>query len=425
MSPEVVSVLVLAALFAIAVVRDVHLGAAALAASWLVGTLVFGVSVDAVVAGFPAQLFLTLVGVTYLFAFAEKAGAISAIVYAAVRAVGGRIAWIPWVMFLVTALITAVGALTPAAAAIVGPIALGLAKRYGIHPVLMGMAVIQGASAGSFSPIGVYGMIINDVVVQNSLPSDPSLLFGAAVAFILLTVAVAYAVFGGHRRRGTGGGAGGGRGGRITAAAPAMLDRPVVDARLVGALTGIAVLAVVAFAFGQDVGFVALLIAVVLAGVFPGTAKGAIENVCWPTALLVCGVVTYVNLLQGQGVVDWLGTSVTTIEAPLLAALVICFIAAIVSALASTTGILGALVPLAVPFLMTGEVWAIGLVAALAVSASVVDCSPFSTNGALMVAYTEDAKRDSAYRQFLGWGAALVVVAPLASWTALVVIPGL
>ncbi|QAY62887.1 hypothetical protein ET495_06100 [Xylanimonas allomyrinae] len=417
MTPEVISVLVLAALFVLATVRNVHLGAAALAASWLVGTLVFGVSVDVVVAGFPAGLFLTLVGVTYLFAFAERAGAISAVVYAAVRAVRGRISLVPWVMFLVTALITSVGALTPAAAAIVGPIAMGLAKRHKIHPVLMGMAVIQGASAGSFSPMGVYGVIINDIVRANGLPSSPMVLFGAAFAFIVLTVAAAYVAFGGvalwradHDH---------------TAEHGAVMERPRIDAKVVCSLLGIVALGVEAFVFQHDIGFVALLIVVVLSAVFSDTAKGAVANVCWPTALLVCGVVTYVNLLQSQGVVDWLGGTVARIGAPLLAALVICLIAAVVSALASTTGILGALVPLAVPFLLTGEVWAIGLVAALAVSASVVDCSPFSTNGALMVAYTEESRRERTYRQFLGWGGTLVLLAPLVSWGVLVVVPAL
>ena len=185
------------------------------------------------------------------------------------------------------------------------------------------------------------------------------------------------------------------------------------------------VLGVEAFVLQHDIGFGALMIVCILAAVFSETAKGAVDNVCWPTALLVCGVLTYVNLLQNMGVVDWLGTSVASIGAPLLAALVICLIAAIVSALASTTGILGALVPLAVPFLLTGEVWAIGLVAALAVSASVVDCSPFSTNGALMVAYTQEERREHAYQQFLRWGGALVVLGPLASWGALVVVPSL
>jgi len=415
-TPEVISVLVLAALFVLATIRNVHLGAAALAASWIVGTFVFDVSVDTVLGGFPVGLFVTLVGVTYLFAFAERAGAISAIVYVAVRLVRGRISLIPWVMFLVTALITSVGALTPAAAAIVGPIALGLAKRHRIHPVLMGMAVIQGASAGSFSPMGVYGMIVNDVTRANDLPSSPMTLFGAAFGFILLTVATAYFAFGGRQLL---------RADRGGAAEHISLERPVVDAKLVWSLIGIVVLGVEAFVLDHDIGFVALMIVCVLAAIFSDIAKGAVDNICWPTALLVCGVLTYVNLLQNMGVVDWLGNSVASIGAPLLAALIICLIAAVVSALASTTGILGALVPLAVPFLLTGEVWAIGLVAALAVSASVVDCSPFSTNGALMVAYTEEERREHTYKQFLNWGGALVLLGPLASWGALVVIPSL
>ena len=49
------------------------------------------------------------------------------------------------------------------------------------------------------------------------------------------------------------------------------------------------------------------------------------------------------------------------------------------SAFASTTGILGALIPLAVPFLETGAVGAVGLIIALSISSSVVDSSPFST----------------------------------------------
>jgi di/tricarboxylate transporter len=86
--------------------------------------------------------------------------------------------------------------------------------------------------------------------------------------------------------------------------------------------------------------------------------------------LLVGGIVTYVTLLQEQGTVEWLGNEVASVGAPLLAALLICLIGAVVSAFASTTGILGALIPLAVPFLLTGQVGAIGMVVALAISSS-------------------------------------------------------
>ena len=94
--------------------------------------------------------------------------------------------------------------------------------------------------------------------------------------------------------------------------------------------------------------------AIVLTLLSPGTAKGAVEQIAWPTVLLVCGIVLYVSLMETIGTIDWLGEEVATIGAPLLAALIICFIGGAVSAFASTTGILGALIPLAVPFL-TGD----------------------------------------------------------------------
>jgi len=57
------------------------------------------------------------------------------------------------------------------------------------------------------------------------------------------------------------------------------------------------------------------------------------------------------------------GEEVATVGAPLLAALVICFIGGAVSAFALTTGILGALIPVAVPFLAgTVSVGAVGLI---------------------------------------------------------------
>ena len=82
------------------------------------------------------------------------------LVHASVRAVGGRVAAIPWVFFLITAVLTASGAVVPGAVAIVVPIALGFALTYNINPALMGLMVINGATAGGFSPISVFGSIV-------------------------------------------------------------------------------------------------------------------------------------------------------------------------------------------------------------------------------------------------------------------------
>ena len=109
-------------------------------------------------------------------------------------------------------------------------------------------------------------------------------------------------------------------------------------------------------AFQLDVGLLAVTAAVLLSLLAPHPYKGAIAQVAWPTVLLICGIVTYVNPLQEIGTIKWLGNQVALIGFPLLAALVICYIGAAVSAFASTTGILGALIPLAVPFLLAGHV---------------------------------------------------------------------
>ncbi|WP_204274887.1 hypothetical protein, partial [Enterobacter hormaechei] len=75
----------------------------------------------------------------------------------------------PWVMFAITAVLTAFGALGPAAVAIIGPVALRFAKQYNINPLMMGLLVIHGAQAGGFSPTSVYGSITNGVVQKAGL----------------------------------------------------------------------------------------------------------------------------------------------------------------------------------------------------------------------------------------------------------------
>ena len=87
-----------------------------------------------------------------------------------------------------------------------------------------------------------------------------------------------------------------------------------------------------------------------------------------------------------MGSVDLLGKAAKSVGVPILAALVICVIAGLVSAFASTTGILAALVPLAPPAVASGYIAGWALICALAVCSSIVDVSPFSTVGATLVA---------------------------------------
>src|SRR5918997_881940 len=171
MSNELISLLVLVLIFVIGTTMPVNMGVLGIVAAFIVGTAM-GVSEDDIFLGFPGDLFIILVGVTYLFGIASANGTVNWLVHASVRAVGGRVALIPWVFFLITAVLTASGAVVPGAVAIVVPIAIGFALTYGINPVLMGLMVINGATAGGFSPISVFGSIVNGVVEREDLAED-------------------------------------------------------------------------------------------------------------------------------------------------------------------------------------------------------------------------------------------------------------
>jgi di/tricarboxylate transporter len=189
-------------------------------------------------------------------------------------------------------------------------------------------------------------------------------------------------------------------------------------------ILGLIALAVISLGFKVDVGFVSITIAIVLALVSPAAQKGAVNKISWSTVLLICGMLTFVGVLEEAGTIAFVSGGVAELGMPLLAALLICYIGAIVSAFASSTAILAALIPLAVPFLATGEVGAVGVIAALAVASTIVDVSPFSTNGALVLANApEDVDKDRFYKQILAYSGIVVAVGPAIAWLVMVV-PG-
>jgi di/tricarboxylate transporter len=454
-SPEIISILALVVIFAIATVYPINMGALAFVAAFLVGTLAVGLDTeeilgsDEVAGGFPSELVVTLIGVTYLFAIAQNNGTVDLLVRGAVRMVGGHIAAIPWIMFFVTALLTAIGALSPAAVAIIAPVALTFAARHGINPLLMGMMVIHGAQGGGFSPISVYGVTVNGIVDAEGLPDSSVAVFLGSLFFNLAIALALFIVLGGRKLMGRKvvveepaeeeavlarsggtpaagghgpalappvGGGGGGDGEHPERPQPVTLEQILT-------LVGLVVVAVLALAFKLDIGLVAITVAVVLVLFNPQRHKGAVGQISWSTILLIAGVLTYVFVLQRAGTIDSIGEAVTGLGAPLLVALLLCYIGGVVSAFASSTAIIGVAIALAVPFLQSGDIGAVGVIVALSVASTIVDVSPFSTNGALVLAAAQDVDKDRFYKQILAYATIVVVIGPFLAWLVFVV-PG-
>ena len=467
MSSHLIAICVLALMFVVATALPINMGVIAFVGAFLVGTLVAGMQAKGIMAGFPAELFLTLVGITFLFAQAQNNGTIDWLVRLAVRAVGGRIAAIPWVMFAVTALLTSVGAVSPAAVAIIAPIALGFAAKYQINPLMMGLMVIHGAQGGGFSPISIYGGITNKVVKEAGLPISELTTAFASLGVNLAVSVVLFFVFGGAKlmrqsatkvvptmpttpssatvavaaqgpqiygdaeseaaseerllreRSSEAVGAVGGSAGKLTHTAVA--EGPTIHQ--IVTVVGLIALAVLTLLYKLDIGFVAISIGLLISILSPQVQKRAIGQVSWPEIMLIVGVSTYVGVMQKMGTITWVGDSVASMTSPLVVALLLLFVGAIVSAFASSTAVLGSLIPLAVPFLQAGTgVEPIGFIAAMAVASTIVDVSPFSTNGALVLASAQHVDRDVFLRQLMIYGGIVTLVAPVVLWLLFVVL---
>ncbi|TWI37141.1 SLC13 family permease [Paracoccus sulfuroxidans] len=460
MSHHLISIYLLAGLFVIATVWPINMGVLAFVGAFLIGTLLVGMKASEIIDFFPGGLFLTLAGITWLFALAQNNGTIDWLVRLAVRAVKGRIAAIPWIMFGISALLTSVGAVSPGAVAIIAPIALGFAFRYHISPMLMGLMVVHGAQAGGFSPISIYGGITNGVVSQAGLPLSPMTTFAASFFVNFAVALILFMVLGGRRLLRAGSA-------EITPVNVPHLEiaRPATGPQIFGdseaealtrriadeasgepnslladptapepqdgtpyqiaTLAGLAALAVLVLAFKQDIGFISLTIGLVLSLWSPTLQKRAMAQVAWPEIMLITGVSTYVSVMEHMGTIDFVGDSVAGLASPLLAALLLFYIGAVVSAFASSVAVLGSLIPLAVPFLQAGTgVSAIGFIAGMAVASTIVDVSPFSTNGALVLANAQGVDRQAFFRRLLGYGALVTLIAPPVLWLIFVVLPG-
>nr|WP_308343525.1 SLC13 family permease [Streptomyces sp. MK37H] len=114
-------------------------------------------------------------------------------------------------------------------------------------------------------------------------------------------------------------------------------------------------LAVGALGFDLEIGFLALAAGALLALVDMERQVKAVDGVSWSTLLLVAGMMTYIAMLEKAGIIEEISEHAAGLGAPVVVALLLCFTVAIPSAFASSTAILAAIIPIAVPLLLSEE----------------------------------------------------------------------
>ena len=445
---QILMLVVLVVMFIAATKWPINIGIMGLVGAFVFGTFVFGMDDKEILEEFPASIVLTIVGVTFFFSIAQRNGTIRVLVDLAIRAVRGRINIVPWIFFVVSSLLTAMGTFSPAAVALLAPAAMGFCASTGYSGVVMGAMVINGAHAGGFSPISVSGNIVRDIAEANGFEINGGALFLAAyvvnLLVTILTVVVMKALgrlrtvpdpdtlesWGAGRDSGSGntgptsgGGATASNSGSGTAVAveteaPTMASTMTREVWLTIGL--IVVMVIGAVGFELPIGFLGLACGLVLAFTSLQNTENLVSGISWSTVLLVSGMVVYVSLLTHAGVIDTLSKMAVAIGAPLVVAIVLCYVIGVSSAFASSTALLTALIPMSIPLLEQSALSATAVMSALAVSATIVDVSPFSTDGALIIANTQGSEAKTIWRDLMIYAGFVVLIAPLIAWALLV-----
>ena len=403
--------------FALATWRGVHIGLLMFVAACAVGTTLASMTLREVIGGFPVGILILVAGVTYFFGIAHLNGSLDRVMGAMLARTGGRQALVPVLFFGLAAVMAAMG--SPQAGLATGPVGMSAARRARVDGVLMAIAINSGICAGSFAPTSLFGAITYRVAQQAGIDVSALVLLAVATVSNLALLVVALVLFprapeARAERRSeepivrhesadalTG----------TSSARPLRVHQAVTLLCLLGLLPGI--IGGTLAGFDMDVGVVLLAGAALLAVLDPSLGARAFGRIDWSTAFAVGGIVTYVGVLQKLDAVNLLGREAMAIGTPMISAIVICMIAALVSAFASTTGVLAALVPMAVPLAASGTVPGWALITTLGVSATIVDGSPFSNTGATLIASAPEEDRPRLRAMLLRWSLAMVVVGPL------------
>jgi len=407
MSLAGISVAALVLAIALSCFTQINVGILAIALAWIIGVYLGGMPVKQVAAGFPVDLFLTLAGVTLLFAQAQVNGTLERIAQHAVRSCRGKAGLMPVMFFFLGAALASMGPGNIATAALLAPAAMATARRMNISPFLMAIMVGNGANSGSLSPFAPTGIIVNGLMDRIGLQGHElanwlnNFAAHAAVAF------TGYLLFGGLALM------------RKPGGEAVYKDDSAFEPKQWITVGVIATLVLSVLIFKVNIGMAAFACAGLLA-LFRAADDGeAIRKMPWNTLLMVSGVTVLIALLEKTQGIELFASWMARVSTPTTVTAVVAFITGLVSVYSSTSGVvLPAFLP-AIPALIQklGGGSALAIASSMNVGGHLVDVSPLSTIGALCLAGVLDPIESKAlFYKLLVWGLSMCAVGAVFSY---------
>jgi len=424
MSPAIASLIALLIAIALSLTSRINVGVVAIVFAWVIGTAMAAMKPDQIAAGFPSSLFLTLLGVTLLFALADTNGTLERLANRAVTLAGGSARVVPILFFVIACVLSSIGPGAISSVALIIPLAMAIGTRVGVPRFLTALMVANGANAGNLSPISAVGVLANTKMAGAGIGGHEIKVWLANLIAHTLVATAAYVMLGGYRLSPAA---------KVTSVSAPSLSPSRVPERVTeahdddppGALLErrhvITVAVIVAWivgvvAFKLNVGLAAFAAASVIVLARASDETASVRRIPWGVIVMVCGVTVLIALLEKTGGMDLFTSLLARLASPRSVNGIVAFITGLISSWSSTAGVVLPTFLPAVPGLVAkvggGDPLAVAL--SVNVGGSMVDVSPLSTLGALCVAAVADpAEARTLFRQLLVWGLSMSVVGAL------------
>ena len=368
----VISLLVLALVVAIGFIKKINLGFFALGAAFILGTI-GGMKASQITGGFSSSMFVTLVGVTFMFGMASQNGTLDLFSKKVVALVGKHTVLIPILMFVLSAFISAIGPGHIAAGILMTTFAMYLAFEMDINPMATSLYAKLGANAGCASTLSITGILARQLSEPLGYSGFGLHLFLSTLLSGFIFTVVVYILYKGYK---------------VKADNPLKWsDIPKFNREQRITIITIIIVVICCIGFKFDTGLFAFVAASVLILLGCADEKKAIKGIPWGTLVFICGVGALVNVINKLGgiklVSDYLASLMTAGTAtPIMAAT-----SGILSWVSSTTGVvMPALYPIAADvckqFAGVSYVEVISAITATSFAAAI---SPLSTGGAIIM----------------------------------------
>ena len=366
-----ISLIVLIIVVAVGFIKKINLGFFALGAAFIL-TMLGGLPASTVTKGFSSSMFVTLVGVTFLFGMASQNGTLDLFSKKIVALVGKNTVLIPILMFVLSAFISAIGPGHIAAGILMTTFAMYLAFEMKINPMVTALFAKLGANAGCASPLSLTGILAKEL-------SEPLGYSGFALHLFLstlisgfvftLVIYVAYKSY------------------KVKADNPLKLsDIPKFNRNQKLTMAAIVIMVICCIGFKLDTGLFAFIMAAVLILLGAADEKAAIKGIPWGTLVFICGVGSLVSVIDNLGGINMISDFLNGFIGPKTAVPIMSATSGILSWVSSTTGVvMPALFPVAAEVAVAHGVSYVELIAGITATSFAAAISPLSTGGAIIM----------------------------------------